>query len=158
MKAYFNKEVLPYSKQYSYNSGFSQLSNLEIPELKSLFAAKLFQASNTGIAVHLEIYSPITSFSKPLIHFVRILGIFLDNAIEAAAQTQEKRLNIALIKKESNITIIIKNTTQPLPFPLSDLCKSSCTTKGAGRGLGLGNAQDIVVQLSRQKSKVFIMN
>lgn len=68
----------------------------------------------------------------------------MDNAIEAAAQTQEKRLNIALIKKESNITIIIKNTTQPLPFPLSDLCKSSCTTKGAGRGLGLGNAQDLI--------------
>lgn len=146
LKAYFNKEVLPYSKQYSYDSSFSQLSNLEVPQLKSLFAAKLFQAINTGISVHLEIYNPITSFSEPLIHFVRILGIFLDNAIEAAAQTQEKRLHIALIKNKSNITVIIKNTTQPLLFPLSDLCKASCTTKGAGHGLGLGNAQDLISQ------------
>lgn len=76
LKAYFNKEVLPYSKQYSYDSSFSQLSNLEVPQLKSLFAAKLFQALNMGISVHLEIYNPITSFSEPLVHFVRVLGIF----------------------------------------------------------------------------------
>lgn len=144
LKIYFNNEVLPYSRQRPYISSFSQLSNLEVPQLKSLFTSKILRAINAKLSVKLEIYSPIATFPKPLIHFVRVLGIFLDNAIEAASQTQERKIDIALIRNESNISVIIKNTSPPLPFSITDIHKTSCTTKGIGHGFGLGNAQDIL--------------
>lgn len=142
LRSYFNSEIFPYSGQ----SYLSQLSNLEVPQLKSLFAAKLFQAAEAQISFQLEIYSPIKKFPQPIVHFVRILGIFLDNAIEAASLTAEKSVSVALIKNDDTLVIIIQNSTLPLPFPLSDLCKITCTTKGKGHGLGLGNAQDLIRQ------------
>ena len=92
LKIYFNNEVLPYSRQRPYISSFSQLSNLEVPQLKSLFTSKILRAINAKLSVKLEIYSPIATFPKPLIHFVRVLGIFLDNAIEAAYKLRKEKL------------------------------------------------------------------
>ena len=80
---------------------------------------------------------PVSGFPSPVLHFVRILGIFLDNAIEAAAETQEKQLEIAFMKNQDGLSIVIKNSTLPLDVSLK-------TTKGLGHGYGLSIASELI--------------
>ena len=79
-----------------------------------------------------------------IIDLSRCLGILLDNAIEASLSSEKKRLNIAFIKKNSSILIIISNTFKGVIPPLSKIFKTGFSTKGKNRGLGLSNLSEIM--------------
>ena len=137
LEEYYQNEIFIFSHQNRKGTFFPELSNIQIPEIKSLLTAKLFEASQNGLSVHLEIMEPVSGFPSPVLHFVRILGIFLDNAIEAAAETQEKQLEIAFMKNQDGLSIVIKNSTLPLDVSLK-------TTKGLGHGYGLSIASELI--------------
>ena len=74
-----------------------------------------------------------------LISFTRILSILLDNAIEAAATTKERRLWIVLLEDFGTLRLIIENSSEE-QIDLRSLGERGYSTKGEGRGLGLFNA------------------
>ena len=78
--------------------------------------------------------------STDLLTLSRVLGIFLDNAIEAASETEQKRFHIAIVCKVHSVIFHIENSTKPLLFPLEELFKPSISSKEAHSGLGLPTA------------------
>lgn len=79
-----------------------------------------------------------------IIDLSRILGILLDNAIEASKESLEFKLKLAFIKTEKAIIIVISNSYKEKNISLNKIFKPNYSTKGSGRGLGLNNLKKII--------------
>ncbi|SMF75496.1 two-component system, AgrA family, sensor histidine kinase AgrC [Paenibacillus uliginis N3/975] len=124
---------------------FVKLRNLHVFEVKSILAAKILMAQQMKIDVTLEIEEPIHSIQMELISFTRILSILLDNAIEAAAETEDPKLWIVLLEDPTIQLIKIENSSRE-KVSLWRLEERGYSTKGKGRGLGLYNVQQMLKQ------------
>lgn len=124
---------------------FVKLRNLHVFEVKSILAAKILMAQQMKIDVTLEIEEPIHSIQMELISFTRILSILLDNAIEAAAETEDPKLWIVLLEDPTIQLIKIENSSRE-KVSLWRLEERGYSTKGKGRGLGLHNVQQMLKQ------------
>ena len=84
-RGYFT-EMLDYSHQMIDNNvmRFSEIGNIQVQSFKSLMVTKLLQAEQENITVHFECPKPISNFNLEEVKLVRIVGILMDNAIEAA--------------------------------------------------------------------------
>ena len=91
----------------------------------------MVQAMNRQLDVSFELTQEITELSTDLLTLSRVLGIFLDNAIEAASETEQKRFHIAIVCKVHSVIFHIENSTKPLLFPLEELFKPSISSKEA---------------------------
>lgn len=69
---------------------------------------------------------------------VLVLGNLVENAIEAAALSEEKQVAVSVVNQADSMEIRVRNTGRPIEAELGDLIyRRGVTTKGAGRGYGL---------------------
>lgn len=98
LKEFFNNKILPTKNlidQGDYK--LNQLSNIGVLEIKSLLSAKMIYAHESGIDVAIDIPDRVDGFPIDTIDLARLLGIFLDNAIEAALETEQPRIGLNII-------------------------------------------------------------
>ncbi|MDO5411156.1 MAG: GHKL domain-containing protein [Lachnospiraceae bacterium] len=142
---YFYKEVLPLSNQATMqNFKLNQLMNIKLLELKSIVSSKLTYAYEIGVTVDIEVHDIIDQISMDRIDLARILGIFLDNAIEAALETEKPWIAFAMYQSDSSISILISNSFIDHGISCSEFNNPSVSTKGANRGIGLQNASQMI--------------
>ena len=72
-----------------------------LQEIKGLLSAKVIRAQELGIDVVIDVTEIIDNIDMDRVDLVRSLGILLDNAIDAAVKSTDKKMNVALIKKRS---------------------------------------------------------
>lgn len=142
LRTYYETEILPTSTSFQDSTQvLGQLSNLQIPELKSLFYNKFVKALELGINVQLEIRKSITTISARNVDIARVIGIYLDNAIEALNEpglpSGHRNLTAAIINEEEAIIFIIQNDCKDFSLNLHKLGNLSYSTKGKNRGMGL---------------------
>jgi len=107
---------------------------------------KLTLAQQKGIEINFECINPVEKLMSDEISIIRILGILLDNAIEASMTASSKRLNLLIISNLEQQEIVIENTfSDPLP-DLKQMNKLGFSTKGNDRGYGLANVKEILDQ------------
>ena len=114
------------------------------PEILSLLINKYELAKQNGIRMNLEIYSDLSKLSTDIFQIVRILGILLDNAIEASKECDEKILNIEFKFEENMQTIIIENSYINREINTDTLFKKGFSTKAGNTGLGLWKVNKIL--------------
>ncbi len=120
----------------------SSLNNLPSEGLKGLINYKLVEMENCGI-------SPIVSISKEVSkvniekldtsykdNLYSIAGVYLDNAIEAASKSKDKKISIDIYKEKKELVIILGNTYKG-KIDLEKLDEYGYTTKGRNHGVGL---------------------
>lgn len=147
LKDYFYNEILPLSQAFSESdTRLGTLSYIEILELKSLLSSKLIYAMELGIKVELELSEPVRELPMKSIDLARVMGIFLDNAIEAALASREMLIQLCFFSKEDCLIIILRNSSAPPAFPISQLTGWGISSKGEHRGVGLHNAKNILDQ------------
>lgn len=145
LQKYFEKEIMPLNRKLtSDTTRMNQLMNLKDLELKSLISAKLLYALELGINVEVEILEEISHVKMDMIDLARILGIFLDNAIEAALETEQPKLQFAAINFENKKVFIIANTFVDKGIPIAALKEEGVSTKGENRGIGLFHVKEVV--------------
>lgn len=145
LRNYFNKEILPLSKNITKNTAhINQLMNIKPTELKSIISSKLLYAIELNINVSVEVTDEISNIPMATLDLTRIIGIFLDNAIEAALETDTPSVRFALINLDSEYIFIISNSFLDKGIPYATLAQPNVSTKGANRGLGLYNAHEII--------------
>lgn len=142
LKTYYETEILPTSNSFQDSTQvLGQLSNLQIPELKSLLYNKFVKAIEIGINVQLEIRKPVDNISAKNVDIARVIGIYLDNAIEAlnepGLEAGQRNLTVAVIREEDAVSFIIQNSCKELSLNLHKLGTLSYSTKGEHRGMGL---------------------
>lgn len=118
-----------------------RLSYIRVPEVKGIFYTKLIEAMNLQLQISLELKDEITHIDMDLLTLCRVLGIYLDNALEAAVLSDEKALVLAIADMNDHVLIHIENSTPPLPVSVEQLSAEGYSTKDNHSGLGLYNAQ-----------------
>lgn len=123
-------------------SKYSKFKYLPSNGIKGFFYYKFTEAEKRGIKVSVNISKKIESSflgnleTKDFKNLVRIIGVYLDNAIEASYDSKEKKLGIEIYLIKKDIDIIISNTfdnevnNEKIGF-------ERFTTKGKNRGHGL---------------------
>lgn len=145
LKEYFDKEILPLSKKITKNTAhINQLMNIKTTELKSIISSKLLYAIELNINVNIEVTDEIVSLPIDTLDLCRVIGIFLDNAIEATLETDQPSIRFALINLETEYIFVISNTFLEKGIPYAALAKPNVSTKVANRGIGLYNAHEII--------------
>ena len=145
LKDFFERKIFPTKnlitgEDYKLN----QLSNISVLEIKSLLSAKMIYAHESGIDITIDIPDKVESFLIDTVDLARILGIFLDNAIEAALETEQPQIGLNIIQNETGVSIIISNRFRDNGLMLHKLKQKGFSTKIGHQGIGLGNAQKII--------------
>ena len=135
--AEMNRELLQQDKL------IGSLQNLDLPEVKSVLVYKCSGAVQQEIDTTIEILEPVTNLGVSTAIICQMLGILLDNAIEAALEVgeDERKLQIAIIKNRGSKTFIIKNTWKEIDIPISNMFEYRFSTKGKSRGEGLSTVR-----------------
>lgn len=144
LKRYYDKQIFPISNQLiKANDAISILHNLDIVELKSLIFVKINHALELNIEVSLEITDKIEEINMKSVDLVRIIGILLDNAIEACQECENPSIGFSIMRINRDITFVIKNTYIKHDIDYSKLGSIGISSKGERRGAGLYNIKTI---------------
>lgn len=112
--------------------------------LFGLISSKMDNAKKTGIKFSLQALGEIDSIPNVKIsELCEIIGIYLDNAIEAAAISDAKEVGMLLENKEESIDITIDNSCSTAPN-LDSIKLDGYSTKGNNRGHGLSIVDKIL--------------
>lgn len=121
----------------------AQLGNVRIPQVRSLLLQKLAGMQEKNIDCRLEVLCPVKETLMDPWDFTRCLGILLDNAVEAALETETPWVETILLADPNGLTLRISNPCRQM-LPADQIWKEGISTKGAGRGLGLVSYQRLV--------------
>ncbi len=118
--------------------------------LKGIFYYKLSGLNEKGFNININISKQISSSLKKIEHkeyliLYKVIGILLDNAVEAAYKTKERIINIDIYKDNKNIIIEINNTfSNKIDFSIIN--DKNYSSKGKNRGLGLYIVKNLLIR------------
>lgn len=130
------------------NYTVKQLGFLPDGGVKGLIYHKLSKMEDNNIKYYLYVDQnlkdkDIESFDlKTYRDLTKLLGVFLDNAIDAALKSEEKEIEVELKDKDDCLLLTISNTYDK-NTDINKVGKSGFTTKGVGHGFGLSIVKDI---------------
>ena len=121
------------------------------PPIFALLTSKYNTADNLGIKINLEVFIDLTKLYIPIYEFTKILGILIDNAIEASIECDKKIINIILRTKPSSKEqlLIIENTYSNKNIDTELIYNKNYSTKNKknNSGLGLWEVRQILKRL-----------
>lgn len=125
----------------------SQLNNFPDGGIKGLLYYKLSIMEDENIKYSINVEKGVKTKLKTLSinnykNITKILGVLLDNAIDASKKSKTKKINISVIKDKKNIVFKIYNTYKGK----IDIEKigTGYSSKGNGHGYGLRLVKDII--------------
>ena len=120
------------------------------PAVYSLLTSKYHKAEELGIKMNFEIFLDLKSLNIKTYDLSRILGILLDNAIEASSKCDEKEIYIT-IRKDNKVNrqlFIIENTYTNKDVNTDRIFEKGYTSKtdedNKNHGLGLWEVRKIL--------------
>lgn len=127
------------------NIVLSHLNNIKVPSIKNLLTNKIISAQNNDSKVNISVEDEIDNFYVNEMQLSRILGIFLDNSLEAGLELDNNRfIELIILKANKTIVIQITNTFKNTNLDIDKINESGYSTKGENRGIGLSSANDII--------------
>lgn len=130
--------------------------------LKGLLYYKITIAENKNINICIDISPNAEASLKTLTLeenkiLCRLMGIFLDNAIEASSESKKKIISCEVYNGNDSLNIAISNTFIG-EIEVNKLTKNGYTTKGENRGKGLYLANKFSSRYKRFKLENRIIN
>ena len=100
-------------------------------------------AASKQLHIRSEIPAPVPNLEMDTQDLIKILGIYLDNAIEAAEQTVEKEVSLSITCNPDICILQITNSSLPVEnIPI--LSTAEYSTKENHTGIGLYDASRIL--------------
>lgn len=129
----------------------TRLTNIPLGGLKGLLYYKINEMSLKGIKVDLYVAETLNkkslwkNYSDYSNDISKIIGVYIDNAIEAASSTNKKEIEIQFYIEDDNIVLCIGNTFTG-EVDLTKIDSEGYSTKGNNRGYGLPLANDLLAK------------
>jgi two-component system sensor histidine kinase AgrC len=116
------------------------------PGIYNLLTHKYSDATEKGIKVNLSFLLDLNDLHMKIYEFARILGILLDNAIDASAECDTKILNITFRNdsKNNRNLVIIENTYKDKDININNIFNKGISGKENHTGLGLWEVRQII--------------
>lgn len=146
------------------NQKFFEKDKINNPAVYQLINSKYLLAKKESVKINLEVYIDINKLKIKTLELCRILGILIDNAIEAAKECDDKMISIKFIKDKYNNRdlIVIENSCKNELIDLSRLKDKGFSTKKNKlfHGLGLWKVNQIIkknenLRLYTSRDKIF---
>ena len=121
------------------------------PGVYSLLTTKYHEAEEKGIKVNMSLLLDLSKLNMKIYEFTRVLGILLDNAIDASSECEEKLMNIIFRDDAKNHRqlIIVENTYKDKNVDTEKIFNKGFSGKENHTGLGLWEVRKI---LSKNKN------
>ena len=119
-------------------------NTIKDPGLFAILNGKYQTAKDKHIKMEIEIFGDIEKSSMEIFDLTRVLGILLDNAIDAAKESKKKKIKFLLSERRDAIDIEISNTYFGKKIDLEKIKQKGVSSKGRDRGLGLYKVEEIV--------------
>lgn len=120
------------------------------PAIYHMLATKYYEADKENIQINLNVFLDLNEIEvrMKIYDFTRILGILLDNAIEAAKLCEKKVINVTFRKQISNdmIVVIIQNTYTNKEVDTEEIYQKGISSKENHSGLGLWKIRQILMR------------
>lgn len=112
----------------------------------NLLTKKYYEADAKDIKVNITFLLDLSKLNMKIYEFARILGILLDNAIEASSECEDKLINITFREDSKNYRqlIIIENTYKNKDVDTEKIFEKGVSGKEEHSGLGLWEVRKIV--------------
>ena len=114
------------------------------PSIYSLLTNKYYLASENGIHMTFDIFTDLSKINFSIYEFTRIFGILLDNAIEAAQETDEKLIKIEFKSNNKKQMFIIENSCKDTNISTTKIFEKGFSTKKHNSGIGLWKVHNIL--------------
>lgn len=112
----------------------------------NLLTKKYHEADSKDIKVNITFLLDLSTLNMKIYEFARILGILLDNAIEASSECEEKIINIIFRNDTKNHTqlLIVENTYADKTIDTEKIFEKGISGKENHTGLGLWEVRKLV--------------
>jgi len=120
------------------------------PAIYSLLTFKYHDSDEKGIKMNLDVFNDLKNLNIKPYELTRILGVLLDNAIDASSECEDKIINVIFRKdnKANRDLIIIENTYMDKNINLDKIFEKGFSTKNTedkkNHGLGLWEIREIL--------------
>lgn len=125
-----------------------EINNVEVlnpetinnPAIYNILNSKYYIAREHDIKMNIEVLLDLEKLEIATLDFCRILGILLDNAIEAAKECKKREIFIRFERdyKVNRNLVIIENTYQNLDVDINKIFDKEYTSKSEKKSHGLG--------------------
>jgi two-component system sensor histidine kinase AgrC len=116
------------------------------PSIYGIIASKCQIAELKGIEFNIESLLDYKKLGMDIYNFCKILGILLDNAIEAAEETSNKMVKMTVREnvRKNMQSITIENTYKNKTIDINKIYEKGFSTKNRNSGIGLWEVKNIV--------------
>ena len=150
-----NKELVDYvdnllDKQVGFKyEWIGDLNHLPLSGLKGLINYKLIEMEALGIATDVSISKEVSKTklnklsTKQKDNLYSIMGVYLDNAIQAAKDSKKKEISLEVYKEKRNVIVVLANTYKG-KIEINKIDNYGYSTKGKNHGVGLHIVKRII--------------
>lgn len=141
----------------------SELKNIPKGGIKGLLYYKVMVSKKYNLNICIDVSKTVTNKIKKLkideIKIIsRLIGIYLDNAIEAASTSRKKMVVIEVYSLNDEIQFVFSNTYKDANLNVDQFEKRGYTTKGKGHGKGLYLAKKMISRNNWLSAETKIVN
>lgn len=133
------------------NSENEFLSHIKESGLKALLVFKVAMIERRNIEFEFVADDDIHNTIIPSEDLCQIIGIFLDNAIDATSQAEEPYITMSILKNDSELNILIMNSIKDENIDVKRIYEKGYSSNGEGRGFGLHIVDEIIKKYEELK-------
>ena len=128
------------------NLGALNTKTINNPAVFALISSKYDEALELNIEMNINVFLDLNTLNMKIYEFTRVLGILLDNALEAAQDCEEKIVNIEIRKdsKRNRQILLVENTYLNKDVDTEKIFEKKYSTKPGNTGLGLWEVRQIL--------------
>lgn len=142
LKKYFTEFLDDYTSIITLNSVNESI--IKNPSIYGLLSSKLYLAESKGIKMQIEITTDLNNSDVKIYDLCKILGILIDNAIEASNESESKFLKMSMKNNSIDNTYVITiENSFPGKINIHEIYNKGISSKGSSRGLGLWEVKAI---------------